>query len=223
VCPKWLLSLWYIRRKACTYLASSLALSPIGLNQASTWASSPRSTIEWVQNDFCAYGMFDANRALILHRHQHCLEMDQNEIPHEPRDLRLPSGVSKTIHEAMVRSAQTVHLSCVKSSTNFERTESSFHLSLVTYEYHHVRPKWFQCLWYIRRKPFTYLASRLALYKLNWVKHPLERCHLGVLSGASKMISEAMICSAQIVHISCVKIGNIFEQSELSFHLSLVT
>jgi hypothetical protein len=43
--PKWLPRLWYTRRKLCTYLASRLALSPNGPKQASTWASSPRSTI----------------------------------------------------------------------------------------------------------------------------------------------------------------------------------
>jgi hypothetical protein len=84
------------------------------LNQASTWAPSPRSTIGCVQNDFWAYGMFSTNRACILHRHQHYLQMDQNEIAH---DLGFPSGASKMISVPLVRSAQTVHLSCIKIST----------------------------------------------------------------------------------------------------------
>jgi hypothetical protein len=74
--PKRFLSLWYVRRKSCNYLASSLALSPIKLNRASTWALTPRSTIGCVQNNLCAYSMFGANHALISHRHQHCLQMD---------------------------------------------------------------------------------------------------------------------------------------------------
>jgi hypothetical protein len=102
------------------------------LNQTSIWASSPRSTIGCVQNDFWAYGMFSTIRAPILHQQQHYLQMGQNEIPHEPRHLGVPSGASKTISKAVVRSAQTVHISCVKISTCFERSESSFHLSLVT-------------------------------------------------------------------------------------------
>jgi hypothetical protein len=36
----------------CTYLASRLPLSTNTQNQAYTWASSPRSTIGCVQNDF---------------------------------------------------------------------------------------------------------------------------------------------------------------------------
>jgi hypothetical protein len=39
VCPKRFMSLWHARRKVCTYLTSRLALSPNGLNWASTWAS----------------------------------------------------------------------------------------------------------------------------------------------------------------------------------------
>jgi hypothetical protein len=107
--------------------------------------------------------MFSINRAPILHRHQHYLQMHQNEIPHDPCHLGVPSGVYKTISEAMVRSAQTVHLSCVKISNIFEWSGSTFHLSLVTLEYHQVRLKWFLSLWYVWRKSCTYLASRLAL------------------------------------------------------------
>jgi hypothetical protein len=130
--PKRFLRLWYVRHKSCTYLASRLALYSNGLNQASTCASSPRSTIGSVQNNLWAYGTFGANHAPILQQHQHYLQMDQNEIPHDPRHLGVPSGASKTTSEAMVRSAQTVQLSCVKISNIFERSRSSFHLSLVT-------------------------------------------------------------------------------------------
>jgi hypothetical protein len=102
------------------------------LNQAFTWALSPRSIIWCVQNDFWAYGMFSTNRAPILNRQQHYLQMDQNEIPHDPRHLGVSSGASKIISEAIVCSALTVHLSCLKISTIFEWTELSFHLSLIT-------------------------------------------------------------------------------------------
>jgi hypothetical protein len=72
--------------------------------------------------------MFGANRAPNLQRYQHYLEMNQNEIPHD----RVPSGASKMISKAMVRSAQTMYVSCFKISTIYEPTESSFHSSLVT-------------------------------------------------------------------------------------------
>jgi hypothetical protein len=52
VCPKRFLSLWYFCRKPGTYLASKLALSPNRPKQASSKASSHRSTFGCVQNDF---------------------------------------------------------------------------------------------------------------------------------------------------------------------------
>jgi hypothetical protein len=112
VCPKRFISLWYVQRKSCTYLASRLALSPNGQNRAFTWASSPRSTIGCVQNDFWAYGMLGPNRAYILHRHQHYLQTDQNKIPHDPRHHGALSSAPKMIPEYVISSAQTMHLSC---------------------------------------------------------------------------------------------------------------
>jgi hypothetical protein len=113
--------------------------------------------------------------------------------------------------------------------------------------------KWFLSLWYVLRKPYTYLVSRLPLCPKGpkrastWVLSPngiircvqndfwafgtssanhapilhrhihclqMERreiphdpCHLGVPSGASKIISEPMERSMQTMHLSCAKIA----------------
>jgi hypothetical protein len=64
--PKWFQRLWYVRHKPCTYLASRLALSLNGLNWASTWASSHRSTIGYIQNDIWASKTFGTYRLPIL-------------------------------------------------------------------------------------------------------------------------------------------------------------
>jgi hypothetical protein len=64
--PKLFMSLWYVWHKLCTYLASRLALSPNGPIQASSWATSPRSTICCVQNDFWAYGTFSGKPCTYL-------------------------------------------------------------------------------------------------------------------------------------------------------------
>jgi hypothetical protein len=212
--------------------------------------------------------MFGANRALIFHRHQRYLQIDQNKIPHDPRQLRVPFSVSKTISEAVVRSAQTVHLSCVKISTIFKRTESSFHLSLVTrspigcvqndlYAYgHSVQTMHLSCIkistisnelsqastWASSpRSTIGCVQNNFRAYGMFSTNHapifhrhqhylqmdqnkiPHDPRHLGLPSGASKMISKAVVRSAQTVHLSCVKISTIFERSESSFHLSLVT
>jgi hypothetical protein len=44
--------------------------------------------------------------------------MDQNELPVEPRQLGVPSGLSKMISEPKVHLAQTVHLSCIQTDLN---------------------------------------------------------------------------------------------------------
>jgi hypothetical protein len=141
---KWFLSVWYTWCKPCTYLESRLVLSPNGSKWDSTWASSPRSTIECIQNDYWAYGMFGANRAP---------QTDRNELPLEPHHLDVSAGASKTITEPMVCLAQTMHLAWVKISTISKRTKTRFHLCLVTSEYHRVRPKWLLSLWYVWHKP----------------------------------------------------------------------
>jgi hypothetical protein len=56
--------------------------------------------------------------------------IQKNRLPLEPRHLRVPSGVSKTISKLMVCSVQTVHLT--DSNTVSKRTEMSFCSSLVT-------------------------------------------------------------------------------------------
>jgi hypothetical protein len=58
---------------------------------------------------------------------------------------------------------QAMQLSCIDSNTIDESTETRFHMTLVTYEYHRVRPKLFMSLWYVWRKPCTYLAPTLTL------------------------------------------------------------
>jgi hypothetical protein len=45
--------------------------------------------------------------------------------------------------------------------------------------------------------------------QMDWNKLPLDPCHVGVQSGAPKMISKAIGCSVQTVHLSCVEINTI--------------
>jgi hypothetical protein len=139
VSPKRFPSLRNIRRKPCNYLESRLALYPKGpkprssiecVQNDSTWPTSPRSSIECVQNDSWGCGTFGANCRSILHREKYYLQMDRNEILHDPHHLGVPSGASKIISKLTVRSAQTVQLSWLKISTISKRTETSFHLSL---------------------------------------------------------------------------------------------
>jgi hypothetical protein len=155
---------WYIWCKLCTYLALKQTLSPNRPKRASIWASSPRSTIQCIQNNFWAYGTYGANHAPIMHWNQHYLQKDRKEILHDPRHLGIPSGASKIISEGMVRLVQTVDLSCTKTYTISKSTKTRFYMTHITLEFHRVRPEWFPSLRYIQRKPCNYLQSRLALY-----------------------------------------------------------
>jgi len=205
------------------YLALRLTLSPNRLKRASTRPLSPRSTIGCAQSDFRSYGTFGANRAPILHW----------------------------------------------DNTISKQTETRFHLTHVTLEYHHVRLKWFPSLWYVKRIPCTYLLPWLALspnrpkqastwptsprstfgcvkndslaYGTFDVNHasnlhedshylqmdrnelPLEPHHVAIPWGASKMISRLMVCSSQIVLLSCVEINTISKWTKMSFHLTNIT
>jgi predicted DCC family thiol-disulfide oxidoreductase YuxK len=152
--PKWFLHWWYVWHKLCTYLAPTITLSPNGKKWDSTWPTSHRSSIGCVQNDFWAYGTFDANCALSCVKISTMPKKDQNERYHQ---------ASKMISRPMVRLAQTMLLSCTDTNTVSKRKEARFHMSHVTEEFHQVSPKWFFSLWYVRCKPWTYLASRLAL------------------------------------------------------------
>jgi hypothetical protein len=111
--------------------------------------------------------------------------------------------VSKTISMPMVRSVQTVHLSCTDTNTVSKWTKMRFHTTHVTYEFHHVRPKLFMNLWYNQCKPCTYLVSRLALSPNRSNIAPPEPRHLGVQSSVSKMIYEPMVHLTQTEHLSC--------------------
>jgi hypothetical protein len=85
-------------------------------------------------------------------------------------------------------------------------------------------PKWFLSPSNIQRcKPCTYLVSRLTLSPNTPKWASTWPHHVGVQSGVSKLISEAMVHLAQIMHLSCVEINTIYKRTETSFHLTHVT
>jgi hypothetical protein len=143
--------------------------------------------------------------------------------PLEPCHLGVPSGASKTIYEAMVCLAQNMHLSCNDTNTISDWTKMRFHMTHVTFEFHRVRPKQFMRLWYVRHKPCTYLASRLALSPngLNrastWASSP--RSTIGCIQ------NDFWACGMFVGYRAptCIKISTISKWSESSIHLSLVT
>jgi hypothetical protein len=109
--PELIMSLLYVQCKLCTYLASRLALSPNRPNRAPPdprYRGVPSGASRTIYEP-----KFDANRAPILHRCQHCLKRDRNESPHDPHHLLVPSVAFNTIFEPTVRSTQTIHQCCI--------------------------------------------------------------------------------------------------------------
>jgi hypothetical protein len=134
-----------------------------------------------------------------------------------PRDLGVSSGACKMISEPMVCSTQTVHLSCVKISTVSKRTEMSFHVSLITSEYHWVHLKNFLSLWYVRRKLCTYLAARLALSP-NGPKWA-STCALSSSNfiGCIQNNFLAYGTFAEPAHLSCTYTNTVSKRTEMRF------
>jgi hypothetical protein len=64
--------------------------------------------------------------------------MDRNELSLDPRHVGVPLGASKKISEPMECSTQTVHLSCTEINTITKKTETSFHLTNIIYEFDQV-------------------------------------------------------------------------------------
>jgi hypothetical protein len=127
------------------------------------------------------------------------------------------------IFEPLICLVQTVHLSCNDTNTVFKWTKTRFHMTNVTLEFHRVHPQRFLSLWYVWHKPCTYLMLRSALSPNVSKEVPLEPCHLAVPFGASKTIPEPIICSAQIVLLSCTDTNTISEQTKTRFHMTHVT
>jgi hypothetical protein len=118
---------------------------------------------------------------------------------------------------------QTVHLSCSDTNTVSKWTKTRFHTTHVTYEFYRLRPKLFMSLWYVWCKQYTYLALRLALSPNRPNRAPPDPRHLGVPSGASKMIYEPMVHLTQTEHLSCTNANTVSKHIETRFHMTHLT
>ena len=90
VLPNWFLSIWYIPCKPCTYIASRLALSLNRPNRASTWASSPRTTIGCFQNGFLSLWCIRCKLCTHLASRLALSPNRSNWVPLEPFHLGVP-------------------------------------------------------------------------------------------------------------------------------------
>ena len=115
----------------------------------------------------------------------------------------------------MVRLAQTVHLSCFETNTFSKLTETSLHLTHVTYEFHRVCPK-------MTSEPIACSAQTMHLpcVETNTIS---KRTETSLPLGTDKMISMPMVHSAQTMHVSFARINTISKHNKISFHSTDVT
>jgi hypothetical protein len=162
------MNLLYVQCKLCTYLASRLALYPNGPNRAPPEPphlgvpSGTSKAILWAYV-WCKPSTY---LATMLTLSQKTSERESTRPTSPKSSIRCLQyyywayGTFDTNHPPILHHGSTIS----------KWTEPSFHLSLVTYESHRVRPKWFLCLWYVRRTPCTYLALTLTFSpnRLKW-------------------------------------------------------
>jgi hypothetical protein len=120
----------------------------------------------------------------------------------------------------MVHLVQTVHLYFTDTNTVSKRTKTRFHMT------HSFRTS-IGCVQDDFRAYGTFFTNRaLSCVKISTIskwtqtKLQLEPRHLGVSSGASNMISEPRVRSAQTVHIYCMDSNTVSKQIERRFHMT---
>jgi hypothetical protein len=67
------------------------------------------------------------------------------------------------------------------------------------------------------------LRQDLYYLQMDRNEHPLEPHHLGVPSGAFKMISEPTVRLAKTVHLSYTETNIVSKRTEMRFHMTHVT
>jgi hypothetical protein len=150
--------------------------------------------------------------------------MDRNETLHDSRHLWVPSGASKMISKLTVCSAQTVHLYWTETNTISKRTETSFHLSLVTQKHHSVHVKQFLSLWYDWCKPCTYHTPKLTLSPKGqkgdsiWPTSP--RSSIGCVQNDFYGAMERLV---QTMDLSCTETNTISKWTKIRFYMIHIT
>jgi hypothetical protein len=134
----------------------------------------------------------------------------------------VPLGASEIISEPIIRLTQTVHLSCTDTNTVSKWTKSRFHTAHVTEEFYYVRPKWFVSLWYVWRKPCTYLASRLALSPNGPSRPSTWATSPRTTNGCVQNDLWAYGHLDQTMQLSCTDTNTIFKQNEQRLHMTHV-
>jgi hypothetical protein len=149
--------------------------------------------------------------------------MDRNEHPLKPCHLGVPSGASITISSLwyLWRKPCTNFAPIVTLSPNGPKWDSTW-LTSPRCSIRCVQND-FRAYGMFGTNSAPILRQDYHYLQMDSNKHPLEPRHLGVPSGASKMISEPMVRLAQIRHLSCTNTNTVSKRTEIRFHMTNVT
>jgi hypothetical protein len=93
----------------------------------------------------------------------------------------------------------------------------------ITSEFDRVPPILFLSIRYVRRKPCTNLASRVAYLQTDRTELRHEPRHLGVPSTASKIICLSLVCLTQTEQLSCSDNNTVSKRTKTRFDRTHVT
>jgi hypothetical protein len=198
--PKWFLKLWYVWYKLWIYLAPIQTQSPNRLKQDSIGASSPRSTIRCIQNNFLANGTYGANLS--------CTKT--NTISKRTKRRLYMTHVTLKFHRCVQNDflwlwylwcklwtyLALILTLCPNGPKRDSTRPTSPRSSIRCVQKDFLAYGMFGA----NRSPILNQDYHYLQTKRNEL--PFEPRHIGVPSGASKMISEPTVRSAQTVPLS---------------------
>jgi hypothetical protein len=135
------------------------------------------------------------------------------------------------IYEHVIRSAQTVHLSCTDTNTVSKWIEMRIHMT------HSPRSsfRWIQND-FLACDTFGTIHAPILRHDYHYIQTDRNEIsndprHLGVPSGGSKMICKPMVHLVQNMHLSCVKVtickrtdsNTVSKRTKIRFHMTHVT
>jgi hypothetical protein len=133
--------------------------------------------------------------------------------------LGVLSGASEMIFDRIVHLAQTVLLSFPDANTVYKLSKQDSRWPTSPRSSKKVRPRQFLSLWYVWHKKVYESCTKITTISIRTLKPR----HLGVLSGASKIITEPMVCLAQAMHLSCTDTNTISKWTETRFDMTHIT
>ena len=126
----------------------------------------------------------------------------------------------QNVSQPMVRQAQTVYLSCTKTSSISKENEVRFYMTHIIQVFHQVLSNRFLSIWYVPCNSCTYLSSRLALYPKTKLSF-----HLSTFTQEYHRVHPKWFLSLRCIGANLVPIlhqNYVSEQTEARFYMAVI-